>query len=255
MDNFTAIRNGLLDHIRDGKLCPFDLGIYLFLHLTEDWETGICFTNARAIAVQFGGRVNAKDVRQSLYRLRERRYVNYRDGDGSRGCYDVLLHKSRPTVGRHVGKQLNAFVAGSLGVPVYESHNSDATVKSVSANTTPTVVSPIQDLKTLQDVQDKSQGTLAPSPSQVKRASQMPGDFVPNESHQKLAAELVVDLATEFEVFKDHHLAHGSTFKNWDSALNKWLRNAREFRRGFSGNGKMGTVKQVSAVEQMRRFM
>jgi hypothetical protein len=167
MDNFTAIRNGLLEHIRAGKICPFDLGIYTFLQLTMDWETGICFTNARSIAVQFGSTVSAKDVRQSLYRLRQKRYVNYREGDGSRGSYDVLIHKARPTVGRHVGMQLNAFAIGSLDAPVYDLHNNDATVKRLSENSVTTVIGPLQDLKTLQDVQDvktksKPSGATAP---------------------------------------------------------------------------------------------
>lgn len=75
----------------------------------------------------------------------------------------------------------------------------------------------------------------------MKRASQMPEAFAPKDRHRTLAVELGVDLASEFEVFKDHHLSHGSKFMDWDRALNKWLRNAREFRRGSpagNGNGK-----------------
>ncbi|HUE51858.1 MAG TPA: hypothetical protein VMO80_05940 [Terriglobales bacterium] len=109
-----------------------------------------------------------------------------------------------------------------------------------------TVVAPNKDLKT-KDVQDKSESAFAPSRAKVKRASQMAEAFAPKDSHRRLAIELGVDLASEFEVFRDHHVSHGSTFQDWDRALNKWLRNAREFRRGSpAGNGKAEPVKVPS---------
>jgi len=95
---FTSIRQGLLEHIRAGKLRPFDLLIYMFLHLIQDWETCICFTNSQAIATQFGGSVSVKDVRQALYRLREKGYINYDLAtaveDASTSCYTRVSQQS-----------------------------------------------------------------------------------------------------------------------------------------------------------------
>lgn len=63
-----------------------------------------------------------------------------------------------------------------------------------------------------------------------RRATQLPADFKPTDHHTQLAVSLGVDLMTEVEKFADHHRAKGSTFKDWNSALNNWLRKSAEFR-------------------------
>jgi hypothetical protein len=119
--SFTVIRNGLLDHIRAGKLCPGDLGAYTFLHLTADWSTGVCYTCAAGIAAQFGDRDLKESIQKSLRRLRSKGYINYRRGDGQRGCYAISIHKYEPTVGGLCGTRLNAFSG------VYEPKNGAGT--------------------------------------------------------------------------------------------------------------------------------
>lgn len=64
----------------------------------------------------------------------------------------------------------------------------------------------------------------------IRRASQIPNDFIPKQNHHDLANELHVDLNQEFLQFKDYHKAKGTVFKNWDAAFNNWLRNAKKFR-------------------------
>lgn len=76
-------------------------------------------------------------------------------------------------------------------------------------------------------------------PSSKKTKSQkraMPEDFAPTEKHQALANELGVSLQEEFLKFTDHHLSKGSVFADWGRALNTWLRNASEFKRGQQRN-------------------
>ena len=87
MENFTPLRNGILEHLRDGKICPFDLGIYVMLQLRADWSTGIYRGCALSVAHQFGDSTLRKHVTKSLFRLREKGYINYRKGDGVRGSY------------------------------------------------------------------------------------------------------------------------------------------------------------------------
>lgn len=70
-----------------------------------------------------------------------------------------------------------------------------------------------------------------PSTKSTKKGSQLPESFQPKECHQQLAAELQVDLATEFAAFTDYHRSRGSVFKDWDAALRNWLRNARRLQR------------------------
>ena len=68
------------------------------------------------------------------------------------------------------------------------------------------------------------------------RACQFPENFAPRESHRALAAELGIDLERAFANFTDHHLARGSTFKDWNHALNQWIRREQTFSHG-SNNG------------------
>jgi hypothetical protein len=117
VENFIAIRNGLLEHIRQGKLCPSDLGIYTFLHLTADWSTGISYTCASGIAAQFNDPSLKELVQKALRRLRGKGYINYRSGKGQRGCYQILIHKYEPTVGTLCGMRLSAFAESSLDKP------------------------------------------------------------------------------------------------------------------------------------------
>ena len=64
-----------------------------------------------------------------------------------------------------------------------------------------------------------------------RKALPMPESFQPKAHHRALAAELGIDLDSEFEVFRDHHIAKGNRFKDWNRALNTWLRRARGFSR------------------------
>ena len=62
------------------------------------------------------------------------------------------------------------------------------------------------------------------------RAVALPDDMQPTDGHKALADKLGVALMAEFEKFCDHHKAKGSTFKDWNAALNNWLRNAAKFQ-------------------------
>ncbi|HBC2537774.1 TPA: replication protein [Enterobacter cloacae] len=76
------------------------------------------------------------------------------------------------------------------------------------------------------------QAESSPKPEKIKkRATQFPKDFSPTEGNQKLATELGVDLHGEMAAFSDYHQSKGSTFKDWNLALNNWLRNAVRFGR------------------------
>jgi hypothetical protein len=216
MEPFIPIRNGLLEHIRQGKLCPTDLGVYTFLHLTADWATGVCHTCATGIAVQFNDPKLTKLVQRSLQRLRASGYINYRPGDGQRGLYAVLLNKYEPRVGGLCGMRLNAFAAGSLEQPVYEPANSRATVEGTEER-------PIQEV---QEVQEESE---ARKPR--RRATGLPPDFQPNESHRKLACKLGVDLEEQFAQFRDWVADKGVTSKDWSARLRNFIRKAPQFQR------------------------
>ncbi|WP_370559402.1 helix-turn-helix domain-containing protein [Edwardsiella tarda] len=72
-------------------------------------------------------------------------------------------------------------------------------------------------------------GEKQTSDKKIKRATQLPDDFKPSDSHRAMASEFGVDIELEFAQFCDYHLAKGTTFKSWPAAFNTWLRNAKKF--------------------------
>ena len=132
MENFTAIRNGLLDHALGGKLSPFDFGLYVFLIMRAGYSTGIYEGCALTIACQFGDPSQKEHVQKGLRRLRDKKYINYRNGDGSRGAYPILINKFDVTVGELSGHRLNAWKHNGLAQPQYEPQNSGGTVETLS---------------------------------------------------------------------------------------------------------------------------
>ena len=148
MYNFTAIRNGLREHVKQGKLPPFELGIYIFLHMSCDYSSGIYQGCAMTIACNFGDPKLKAHVQKSLSRLRAKEYINFRKGDGKRHGYPILIDKYEVTVGEQSGKRLNAWKHGELVIPEYEPQNGHGTVVRRKGDGDETVVRPIQDLKT-----------------------------------------------------------------------------------------------------------
>lgn len=74
------------------------------------------------------------------------------------------------------------------------------------------------------------------SPKKVKKSTQRSPDFYPSAKHESLAHELGVNLQNEFLKFVDYHDSKGTTFKNWDAALNMWLRNAVRYGKSTQRN-------------------
>lgn len=59
-----------------------------------------------------------------------------------------------------------------------------------------------------------------------KNKSSFPTGMKIKEAHRALAISLAINVDDQFIHFQEHHLAKGSTFKNWDMAFNTWLRRA-----------------------------
>jgi len=147
MDGFVQLRRGILDHALAGKLPPFDLGIYVWLIMRANYMTGIYEGCALTIACQFGNPSLKEHIQKALRRLRDRRYINYRNGDGSRGAYKILINRFDVTVGELSGTRLNAWKHGDLVKPEYEPQNGRGTVVAQSSNGGGTVVAPNKELR------------------------------------------------------------------------------------------------------------
>jgi hypothetical protein len=69
-------------------------------------------------------------------------------------------------------------------------------------------------------------------PKRAKRRCQIPEDFAPNAEHAAKAASLKLDMAREFEAFRNYHEAKGTVMAKWGAAFRNWLDKAPEFKRG-----------------------
>jgi hypothetical protein len=107
---------------------------------------------------------------------------------------------------------------------------------SARAKAKQTPSKPVADTDTDTDIDtpDADASGSAQGAGNLKRATQRPSDFQPSQAHVDLAAELGVDLQSEWQQFCDHHDAKGSTYKDWSAALRTWLRNAKKFGRAAS---------------------
>jgi hypothetical protein len=114
------IREGLWEHIAQGRLTPHDVCVYLTLHRHAKWGTGICITSAASIAGNWGGQMKLNTAQVSLGRLRHNGYIKYPEGTGKRGVYPVLIDKYEPQVGPCKGWSLNAGASDDYDNPVYD---------------------------------------------------------------------------------------------------------------------------------------
>ena len=121
---FAKIRNGIKRHIegKDGckrRMGLAERGVYLFLHLYCDYDTGVYRGNVASIANTGGDPIPT--VRDALYRLRDdRKFINFKAEEGKGAIYDILIDKYEPTFGVYKGHRLNAWKHGDECKPEYE---------------------------------------------------------------------------------------------------------------------------------------
>lgn len=216
-EGFTAIRNGIRDHIKKGKLLPGDLGVYVYLHLECDWRTGIYHGTALGIAHGFHNPSLKREIQDALYRLRREKYINYRIGNGSRGGYEMLIHKFRPTVGQLYGRELNAWEHGELCKPFYEPANGGRTEDELRTNGGRTEDGRIPDFPEDQDDQDKPDEPIAsglPSGRQEQTPTPKPSYLQDDEEVSATQSREIPPAPRKLRQFnynkKDHRLWGGA---------------------------------------------
>lgn len=75
---------------------------------------------------------------------------------------------------------------------------------------------------------------LVPPKPKTRRAVAIPDDWAPSDkniSDAKSRNFSDEEIDVEAAAFRDHHLARGTAFKDWDAAWRTWLGNARKFGR------------------------
>lgn len=84
----------------------------------------------------------------------------------------------------------------------------------------------------------------------AKRAREMPEGFHPTDEHIHLAHDLGVDINAAFPAFVDFHLSKGNTFRDWDRALNSWLRKEKRFGGNHAKSSRKPSISAVIEREQ-----
>lgn len=84
------------------------------------------------------------------------------------------------------------------------------------------------------------------------RACALPSDWTPSDRNIEDAEAggfTAKETDHEARAFRDHHLAKGTRFKDWDAAWRNWLRRSRQFggARQASGGGARGMVAALRA--------
>jgi uncharacterized protein YdaU (DUF1376 family) len=82
----------------------------------------------------------------------------------------------------------------------------------------------------------------------AKSATTLPADWEPIASHREKALVSRLDLDDEVEGFRNHHLAKGSRFVDWNAAFHTWLRKAVEF-------GRAGKATNGAGWDEVQRFL
>lgn len=65
-----------------------------------------------------------------------------------------------------------------------------------------------------------------------KRATPIPANWQPNDTHHAIAAEERVDCVKEARKFRDSNQAKGRTYIDWDAAFRNWLRSPYAAKTG-----------------------
>ncbi|SRR5216683_1873158 len=117
-NGFTKIRKGLLEHIEAQQFTAIDLGVYVYLHMRSNWRSGICWTNAKSVATGLG--TPHATVKQVFRKLREKGYIQYPEGCGSRANYPVALINAEPTKGILYGCRVVGFTDSDMHTVTYD---------------------------------------------------------------------------------------------------------------------------------------
>lgn len=147
MTGFTPIRNGILEHLESGRISLLEFGVYVLLHLRADWSSGIYHGCALTLAYQSGDPDNRTQIKDTLLRLKRKRYINYSPLKGKKGAYEILIHKYEPRVGRLIGTRLNAWKHGELCKPEYEPLATDSPDSRLTVARESPEARPIQEVR------------------------------------------------------------------------------------------------------------
>jgi hypothetical protein len=120
------MRNGILDHLVDGKMTPDMFTAYYLMLARCNFATGVWHGSAERLVAETGGVWSLRTAQRVLERLLDGGYISSTHKRGKRGNYDILISNYVPTIGEHRGKKLRPRTVDQLET------SSDSTVTTKS---------------------------------------------------------------------------------------------------------------------------
>ena len=105
-NGFVPIRRGLWEHLRDGRMSPFEALAFIYICSQADTRTGVWKGSAGALVSELG--FLPRTARDLLERMEHGGYIRRFVSQGMRHCYPILIHKFPITQGEHNGEVLDA---------------------------------------------------------------------------------------------------------------------------------------------------
>ncbi|PWY56059.1 hypothetical protein DGG96_08980 [Legionella qingyii] len=164
-----------------------------------------CFPSHQSLSIDCG--MSTDSVKRTLKSLENKYLIKILRTTGSSNHYQLTIPSADST--------------GCSQPPV-----ANSTIHLVASAGTPGANSPPNNISN----NIKQYTLLANKKLRVKTIKKtFPQKFAINESHREKANGLSLDIDSEFEHFKEHHIAKGSKFSDWGMAFHTWLRNAAKF--------------------------
>ena len=116
---FVQLRRGLLQHCAEGRMPPSELAAYILLLLSADASTGMVWSSAAALALNFG--FSERRSRSLLEKLEAGKYIWRFPVPGRHQNYAILIDKFLVSCGARRGQRLNAAKSTSWRELVFDS--------------------------------------------------------------------------------------------------------------------------------------
>jgi len=105
--NWVKARRGIVDHLKEMRMCVSDFAVFQLLLLQANKENGVAWASSAVVASYFPD-MSPRTAKDALRRLKEKGYIREFREQGSRGSYPILIDKYEISVGDLKGCLTNA---------------------------------------------------------------------------------------------------------------------------------------------------
>ncbi len=117
---FIAVRRGLLEHLRRGKLTELEALTFIIILGLANPHTGIWWGSAKSLWGEYPFYGNERRARRALEGLASKWYIKRLSTPGKHSNYPILIDKYEVKVGSKVGLRLNARKSRNENALLYE---------------------------------------------------------------------------------------------------------------------------------------